>query len=187
MGVRNKGMHRPIVTYYKSIQDLWPDGIYWNSGAQTSASTALSIFGEYSTSGLVAWKGVAAGDVIAGIGFPFYELDYKEPIEVSVVVTSSSAHTDAPVYKLGADAITFGSAIPTPMTTLSTFSAITMGGAGKPATLIWTCLAGGTFKRDTLYVWGLELHSLGAASTNELYTLGVTYRGKKNITGESNL
>jgi hypothetical protein len=184
--LRNKGFNRPIVTYYKSIQELFPEGIYWNGGVQTSATTAASVFTEYSTKGIVAWQAIAHGDSIAGIGFPFFELDYKEPIEYAVVVMSSAADLDAPVYKIGFDAITFGAALPTPLTSLITTSTVTMAGAGKTAVLVWNVLPATTLKRNTLYAWGLELDDDGGASTTELYTLGLMYRGKKNICGEEN-
>lgn len=185
MGVSNRSMYRPTVTYYKSVQELFPEGIYWNSGVQTSATTAASVFTEYSTSGLVAWQGIAAGDAIVGIGFPFKELDYNEVIEVAVVMTSAATGADTPVFKLGFDAITFGSALPTPMTTLTTMTAYLMDGtAGHAMPLVWTALSAGYLKRDTLYAWGLELDSLGSASTTELYTFGLLYRGKQNVTGQ---
>jgi hypothetical protein len=187
MGIRNKGMQRPTVTYYKSIQALFPDGIYWNSGVQTSATTAASVFTEHSTTGIVAWQSIAHGDTLVGIGYPFPELDHNELIQVAIVVASDSTDADTPIYKLGLDAITFAAALPTPMTTLTTLTAVTMPGAANAmAALVWNNFAAGTVKRDTLYVYGLELDDDGGASTTELYTFGILYRGKQNVTGEAN-
>jgi hypothetical protein len=186
MGIRNKGIKRPIVTYYKPIQALFPDGIYWAVGVQTSASAAGSVFTEHGSSGIVGWQFIAEGDIVCGIGRPFKELDYNYPIEVSVLATSDSATGDAPIYKLGFDAITIGSTLPTMMTTLTTMTDLTMGGASVVATPVWTTLGANVLKRDTTYLWGIEFHDDGGSSTTEIYTFGLLYRGVNNVTGETN-
>ena len=192
MGLQNANFNpQPRATFFKSVMDFKHGTIEGGAGIGHS-DPAL---GELSTLGIGALVINAAGDGIQDWGPIFPELDHRKLIELAVVFCSTSTTTtDLISWKFLYDEMKMGVTVLAAPTTEIAFTATAIAAAAyTPVKTPWYGVAGGTFKWDltyempSFYSYEVEAHGLGTASADEVYLLGLLYRGTPNWCREKDM